>query len=154
MEDNYEIDDKVESDDEEEDYDYYNDDLSDEDEEIEDDDDTLTFTEKTNQFYNQSREIKIVPPSERITDNRLHKNELSFILSTRAKQIAKYSTHFLGQHIFTDPITIAYHELYTKKCPLKLRRQIGVTHDHSIIVEEWDVNEMVLPPVKPPGSNI
>jgi DNA-directed RNA polymerase subunit K/omega len=92
-----------------------------------------------------SRNIIIVPPEERITDNRLHKNEVSFIISTRAKEIAKHSTHFLGQHNYTNVLSIAYHELYEHKCPFKLRRQVGTTSKGDIIVEEWDVKTMVLP---------
>lgn len=97
----------------------------------------------------KSRNVIIVPPEERITDNRLHKNEVSFILSTRAKEIAKYSTHFLENNTYNNAISIAYHELYSRKCPLKLRRQVGVTNKGDIIVEEWDTKTMVLPNIPP-----
>ena len=95
------------------------------------------------------RSVIIVPPEERITDNRLHKNEASFILSTRAKEIAKHATHFLENNSYTNAISIAYHELYSHRCPLKLRRQVGVTNKGDIIVEEWDTKTMVLPNIPP-----
>jgi len=95
------------------------------------------------------RTIIIVPPDERITDNKLHKNEVSFILSTRAKEISKHATHFLENNTYTNAITIAYHELYTHRCPLKLRRQVGISAKGDIIVEEWDTKTMVLPNIPP-----
>jgi DNA-directed RNA polymerase subunit K/omega len=95
------------------------------------------------------RNVIIVPPNERITDNRLHKNEVSFILSTRAKEIAKHATHFLENNNFNNAISIAYHELYTHRCPLKLRRQVGITNKGDIIVEEWDTKTMILPNIPP-----
>lgn len=95
------------------------------------------------------RNIIIVPPEERITDNRLHKNETSFILSTRAKEIAKHATHFLENNTYTNAVSIAYHELYSHRCPLKLRRQVGISPKGDIIVEEWDTKTMVLPNIPP-----
>lgn len=95
------------------------------------------------------RTVIIVPPEERITDNRLHKNEVSFILSTRAKEISKHATHFLENNTHTNAISIAYHELYSHRCPLKLRRQVGVSAKGDIIVEEWDTKTMVLPNIPP-----
>jgi len=94
---------------------------------------------------NKIRKILIVSPDERITDNKLHRNEVAFILAIRSKQIAKYNTHFIGNHNLTNPIHIAYRELYIHKCPFKLRRQVGTTSKGDIIIEEWDVKTMVLP---------
>lgn len=95
------------------------------------------------------RTVIIVSPEERITDNRLHKNEVSFILSTRAKEIAKHATHFLENNTYTNAISIAYNELYSHRCPLKLRRQVGMSARGDIIVEEWDTKTMVLPNIPP-----
>jgi DNA-directed RNA polymerase subunit K/omega len=95
----------------------------------------------------KSRNIIIVPSHERVTDNKLHKSEVSFLLSTRAKQISKHATHFVENYIGTNAMTIAYKELYTHRCPLKLRRQIGVTVKGDILMEEWDVKQMVLPKI-------
>lgn len=145
------------SDNEEEDEDYEHDieeegeeaEEGEEGEELEEEVTTLIKQHKRQETIskNKSRNIIVVPPDERITDNRLHRNEVAFILAIRSKQIAKYNTHFIGDHTFTNPIHIAYHELYTHKCPLKLRRQVGTTSKGDIIVEEWDVKNMILPSI-------
>lgn len=104
---------------------------------------------KVDVFKNKSRNVIIVPPEQRITDNRLHKNEASFIISTRAKEIANNATHFVENSTSNSAITLAYQELYTHKCPLKLRRQVGVNAKGDVIVEEWDTKTMVLPNIPP-----
>lgn len=91
------------------------------------------------------RNIIVVPPEERITDNRLHENEASFILSTRAEEIAKNATCFVKNHTYNTAASAAYYELLERRCPFKLRRQVGTSQSGDIIVEEWDVNTMVLP---------
>jgi hypothetical protein len=48
------------------------------------------------------RSVIIVPPENRITDNRLHENEASFILSTRAEEIAKNATCFANNKTYTN----------------------------------------------------
>lgn len=98
---------------------------------------------------NKARSVIIVPPHERVTDNRLHRNEASFIMSTRAKQISKDGTHFLSNATLTNAMSLAYHELYSRRCPFKLRRQVGLSNKGDPIVEEWNVNEMVLPSIPP-----
>lgn len=100
---------------------------------------------KVDVFKNKNKNIIIVPSEERITDNRLHKNELALVLSMRAKQIAMTATHFVKNCTAIDPIEIAYQELYSHMCPFKLRRQVGTNNKGDIIVEEWDIKTMVLP---------
>lgn len=144
----------------EEEYDIYEDienDLEEHDEieegeEFEDDDISEVYQPKIEKRIDpikklnaKARNIIIVPDNERITDNRLHKNEVALILSMRAKEIAKHATHFIGDHNYGNAISIAYHELYSHKCPLKLRRQVGISNKGDIIVEEWDTKTMVLP---------
>lgn len=148
-----EFDDYVEEDNYEED-DYVSESESDDIDEKSDIDDNASEVyqpkiEKKSEIKNKSRNIIIVPPDQRITDNRLHKNELSFILSTRAKQIASSATHFVTNCTSNNAISIAYQELYSHRCPLKLRRQVGVTNKGDIIVEEWDTKTMVLPSIPP-----
>jgi len=141
-------------------YDNIEDDFEDDNDDIEDDNEDDNISEiyqpkiekKIDSIVKLStkpRNIIIVPPEERITDNRLHKNEASFILSTRAKEIAKHATHFLKNNTHTNAISIAYYELYEHRCPLKLRRQVGITNKGDIIVEEWDTKTMVLPNIPP-----
>ena len=125
------------------------DDLYEEDEEIIDDDVEVSQIKEEKKIQsiqkNKTKNIIIVPNDQKITDNRLHRNELSFVLSTRAKQISKYGTYFIENTSYKDPIEIAYRELYEKRCPLKLRRQVGISPTGDIIVEEWDLKTMVLP---------
>lgn len=142
---------------------YYEDDIEDEDidieNEIDEEDDNISeiyqpkIEKKIDPIYKLSskhRNVIIIPPEERITDNRLHKNEVSFILSTRAKEIAKHATHFLENNTsYSNAISIAYNELYSHRCPLKLRRQVGISPKGDIIVEEWDTKLMVLPNIPP-----
>jgi DNA-directed RNA polymerase subunit K/omega len=114
------------------------------DESDEEDKKRVKIIEQKKEIKPVSRNIIIVPPEERITDNRLHKNEASFIISTRAEEISKHSTHFVKGD-YGNAISIAYHELYSHRCPLKLRRQVGSSSKGDIIVEEWDVKTMILP---------
>jgi hypothetical protein len=93
----------------------------------------------------QSRNVIKVPEQEKITDNKLHLSELSFIISTRAKEISKNYTNFATNPNLKNAIDIAYDELYSHRCPLLLRRFMGVTLKGDLIFEEWDVNKMTLP---------
>lgn len=101
------------------------------------------------QGSNKPRFVQIVRPEDRITDNRLHKSEASLIISMRAQQIAKYATSFVDS-VEHDPVARAYAELYARRCPLLLRRQVGITPEGNPVVEEWCVREMVLPPLVKP----
>lgn len=89
----------------------------------------------------------IVPAHERITDNRLHKSEAADIIAMRAQQIAASAMSF--EDTSRDPAREsyikAYKELYQRRCPLILRRQIGWGSEGEKIIEEWNVREMTLP---------
>lgn len=99
---------------------------------------------------NRPVRVVVVPNSERITDNRLHKSEASYVISVRAQQIARSATNFASAShtnsaALYDPCAIAQRELIERRCPLLLRRQVGWGPDGEIIVEEWCVREMALP---------
>ena len=97
---------------------------------------------------NRPVRVIIVPENERITDNRLHKSEASYVISVRAQQIARSATNFAtAGHALYDPCAIAQRELIERRCPLRLRRQVGWGPEGEIIVEEWSVREMALPPL-------
>ena len=93
-----------------------------------------------------TRTIIIVPEHEKRSDNRLHQSELSNILSMRSEQIAQHGTKFVDTDGITDVYQIAIKEVFSRKCPLKLRRTIGIGFSGEIIAEEWDINTMSLPP--------
>ena len=142
---------------EDEDYEYEKDESEESDEEgqeIEDDDISEVYQPKIEKktdsiLKSKSRNIILVPEEERITDNRLHKNEAAFIIATRAKEIAKHATNFVENNTSNNAISIAYNELYTHRCPIKLRRHVGISNKGDIIVEEWDTKTMVLPNIPP-----
>lgn len=92
----------------------------------------------------RSRIVRIVPPNERTTDQRLQKTEAAYIISMRAQQISQNATHFADAPNVHDPVAIAYLELFQRMCPLKLRRRIGVNSEGEALIEEWDVNLMTL----------
>jgi hypothetical protein len=99
---------------------------------------------------NRPVRVIVVPKCERITDNRLHKSEASYVISVRAQQIARSATNFASAShtnsaALYDPCAIAQRELIERRCPLLLRRQVGWGPDGEIIVEEWCVREMALP---------
>jgi DNA-directed RNA polymerases I, II, and III subunit RPABC2 len=92
--------------------------------------------------------VIVITGDDRTTDNRLHKTEAALVLAMRAKQIADYGTSFTSTGDLHDPVAIAMKELYDKKCPLKLRREVGLPGPQGeIYVEEWVVREMSLPPL-------
>lgn len=140
---------------------YYEEEINDEiedEEEIEEEDDDVSEiyqpkvekkTDPITKLSTKIRNIIIVPPEERITDNKLHKNEVSFILSTRAQEIAKFATHFNETYSGSNAVSIAYNELYSHRCPLKLRRQVGISSKGDLIIEEWDTKTMMLPNIPP-----
>ena len=97
------------------------------------------------QKSNTPRTILIVDENKKITDNRLQKTELAHIIAMRSTQIAKYGTHFAVNFTNKDPTEIAFKELYTRKCPIILKRKIGEGNNGESIVEYWDVNTMILP---------
>jgi DNA-directed RNA polymerase subunit K/omega len=89
-----------------------------------------------------SRPVLVVAPDERMTSNVLQASETARVIGVRAEQVSRGSPYFGPTS--DDAITVARDELYAKRCPLILRRQVGVTPDGRRIVEDWDIREMVL----------
>ena len=111
----------------------------------------VTKVDPVTRDANAPVQVIVVPASERITDNRLHKSEAAQVLAMRAQQIAKNAKTFIeGAHGLREPYAIAYRELFDRKCPLILRRQVGTGTNGAVIVEEWLVREMALPPLRAP----
>lgn len=95
---------------------------------------------------NTPRTIIVIAEHNKKTDNRLHRSELSNIISMRSAQIDTYGTHFASHPVDKKVDEIAIKELYERKCPLMLRRVVGYGLNGEIIAEIWDVNTMTLPP--------
>lgn len=93
--------------------------------------------------------VVLIPPEEHTSDDRLQRTEAAAVLAMRAEQIAKYATKFTEAPGQVDPYAIAYKELYDRRCPLRLRRVMGVQNGVTY-VEEWNIREMVLPAIPPP----
>lgn len=102
---------------------------------------------------NRPRVVRVVPAEERVTDGRLHKTEAAYLVAMRAEQIAKYATCFTDGGGLRDPVALAFKELLDRRCPLVIRRQVGVGPGGELLVEDWSVREMALPPLVPPGDN-
>lgn len=100
---------------------------------------------------NRSTTVVIVPPNAKITSDHLMRAEASQIIALRAQQISKSATAFVEIGDRRDPVEIAYHELYERRCPFRLRRLVGLGPANEQIVEEWDVRTMVYPNIPPPG---
>ncbi len=87
-----------------------------------------------------NKEYIITPKKYRITSDILSPFELARVVAERAKQIENGSIIFVDTKLEHDPIKIAKMEIMQRKCPLKIVRKIT-----SNIVEEYEVNEMILP---------
>jgi hypothetical protein len=100
---------------------------------------------------NKPRTILIMASEDRITSDHLQKSERAALISIRAKQIANDGapeylndivTEIKKNKINISSNDIADAELLNRRCPLKLRREIGVNSKDELIVEEWDPNDM------------
>lgn len=110
---------------------------------------------------NRPRAVRIVPENERQTSDFLQKTEAAQIIAMRAQQIATRATQFssgaspgasseggAGAPLH-DPVAIAFQELFERRCPLLLRREVGIENGVRL-VEEWDPNVMAHTPLTPP----
>jgi len=96
---------------------------------------------------NQPRAILVVPDEKRVTDSRLHATEAARLIALRATQIDRDGTCFIphaGRH---DPVILARDELYAGRCPLLVRRNVGISAAGERYVEDWDPRTMALPPI-------
>lgn len=100
---------------------------------------------------NKPRILLIVANEDRITSDHLQKAERAGLIAIRAKQIAnsgapEYLNDIVAEmkktKINISSNDIAEAELMNRKCPLKLRRKIGVNSKDELIVEEWVPNDM------------
>lgn len=96
---------------------------------------------------NRHRAIIVVAPEDRVTDHRLQKTEAANVIAKRAEQIATAATCFVKGSRQRDPVALAVEELLARRCPLIVQRVVDTGPDGSLIVEEWPVREMALPPL-------
>jgi DNA-directed RNA polymerase subunit K/omega len=82
----------------------------------------------------------IVHPSEHQLSDVISKFEYTDLIGTRATQIANESRIYVDPGNLIDSIDIAKKELYERRCPLFIKREL----DHERI-ELWDPNTMIVP---------
>jgi len=121
-------------------YDDY--DQNDEDDEILDDsnyhEDNIHYTD--NDLDNDSKIQYIVNSEERITSNIITIYEITELIGVRSTQISQGSPIFTEVKNITNPIEMAKKEILDNKCPLYIKRNIGLDK-----YELWDPNTMVKP---------
>lgn len=84
--------------------------------------------------------IKIVNPEDRKTSMTLTLAECTKLIGIRATHIDRGGPAFVDVGNMTDSRMIALKELYSRRCPLILRRMITPA-----LYEEWLVREMLIP---------
>jgi hypothetical protein len=96
---------------------------------------------------NDARARLIVAPEERITSNRMTLAEITRAIALRAEQIATYPSPYIEIGDLSDPAAIAKAELFARRSPLLLYRDIGRTCAGERITEVWPVRLMTYPPL-------
>ncbi|HVE12022.1 MAG TPA: hypothetical protein VNI01_01390 [Elusimicrobiota bacterium] len=99
------------------------------------------------------REVVVVPDEDRKTSNILCDLEFAQCLALRAKGIADTGKHCAeGVVGVSDPVSLAYIEICTRRCPLVLEREMGTGPRGERVVERWVVREMAIYPATPPTA--
>lgn len=134
-------DDEHDNDNQDEDYENY--DLNDE--EADDDLDNYNPSNSKinfidNDLDNESKVQFIVKGDDKITSNILTIYEITELIGIRATQISQGSPVFINIENISDPIEMAKKEIINNKCPLYIKRFIGLDK-----YELWDPNTMVKP---------
>jgi DNA-directed RNA polymerase subunit K/omega len=71
------------------------------------------------------REILVLDDDMRLTSDKVSIFEYTEIVGIRAEQIARFDNCFVSIEGLTDPIKMAEREFSMRKCPLKIRREVG-----------------------------
>ena len=82
----------------------------------------------------------IVHGDMRITSSIITLEEITRVIGTRATQIDNGAEPYVDITGLTNVRSMALEEVYKRKCPLSIRRELSPT-----LIEEWTVNEMELP---------
>ena len=122
---------------------YPDEDIQDEDydninEEYELSDNKLTFID--NELENESKIQFIIKNDNKLTSNILTIYEITELIGIRATQISQGSPVFIDIEYLSDPIEMAKKEIINNKCPLYIKRYIGLDR-----YELWDPNIMIKP---------
>jgi DNA-directed RNA polymerase subunit K/omega len=93
-----------------------------------------------NELENDSKIQYIIKNDEKITSNILTIYEITELIGIRATQIANGAPIFTDIEYISDPIEMAKKEIINNKCPLYVKRYIGLDK-----YELWDPNTMIKP---------
>ena len=100
--------------------------------------DNIHYTD--NDLDNDSKIQYIVNSEERITSNIITIYEITELIGVRSTQISQGSPIFTEVKNITNPIEMAKKEILDNKCPLYIKRHIGLDK-----YELWDPNTMIKP---------
>jgi DNA-directed RNA polymerase subunit K/omega len=93
-----------------------------------------------NDLDNDSKIQYIVNSEDRITSNIITIYEITELIGIRSTQISQGSPIFTDVKNLTNPIEMAKKEILDNKCPLYIKRHIGLDK-----YELWDPNTMIKP---------
>jgi DNA-directed RNA polymerases I, II, and III subunit RPABC2 len=79
-----------------------------------------------------------------ITSKRMTHYEMEELIGIRAKMIEDGDKVYTDITGLKDPIKMAERELYARRCPIKLKREID-QKGNVVYIEVWNVREMDLP---------
>jgi DNA-directed RNA polymerase subunit K/omega len=82
-----------------------------------------------------------VPKDERKTSSTMTIAEFARVVAQRATEIDNKSPIYVDRGDLVDAEAIARKEVYERQCPVNIIRDVGRNR-----FEEWEVNEMSLPP--------
>ena len=123
------------------------DDSDDEDETFFDDD--VDDGEETGFTENNSSEFITtkyrIPDKDRTTSNRLSIFEYTRLLEDRVSMLQHQASSMVNNENLSYAEEIARKEIYERKIPFKLIREVGFDRQNRILYEEWDPKEMILP---------
>lgn len=91
-----------------------------------------------NELDNDSKMQYIIKNEDKITSNIITIYEMTELIGIRATQISNNSPIFVEVEELTDPIEMAKKEIINNKCPLYIKRYIGLDK-----YELWNPNEMI-----------
>jgi len=123
-----------------EDYDNY--DLDNDDLETDDMISNSKITFIDNELDNESKIQYIIKSDDKITSNILTIYEMTELIGIRATQISQGAPVFVDIEYISDPIEMAKKEIINNKCPLYIKRYIGLDR-----YELWDPNIMIKPKI-------
>lgn len=93
-----------------------------------------------NELENDSKIQFITKNDDKITSNILTIYEITELIGIRATQISNGAPVFTDIEYLNDPIEMAKKEIINNKCPLYVKRYIGLDK-----YELWDPNTMIKP---------